>query len=238
MHIIDQGSDAPTRDLLRAWVPAQKRVTAELLPENIGYGAGHNRSYARGKTIFPNGFDYFITINSDVLFGQPEWADVLVDAMEATPHAALGGPFAYTETPLGGGRRLLMPATVDQGKRGEFAFITGAVAIIRATAVTELGLFDEIYTPAYFEDQDMVQRYTHFGWGQVYIDLPVLHGYLGDAERVNQTKNNELQKRYGDFKDKNMKTYVSRWQYEKNKNSLAKENLKSRFNLLYFPSVG
>lgn len=231
LHIIDQGSEPETKDLLRAWVPPRSGVSAQLLANNVGYGAGHNFVYASMLAQQP--FDYFVTINSDVVFGAPDWLDTLVQAMEANPRAAIGGPFAYTREILDDKHFLLAPATPEQCRAGAFEFITGAVAIIRARAVEELGLFDEIFSPAYFEDQDMVARYQHFGWEQLHIDIPVLHGYLGNAERVNEAKRAALDAEHGDFRHRNMMTYTRRWRHDPLPTS--PEDLRRRCPRLYFP---
>lgn len=230
LRILDQGSEEETRSLIKSWVPTHRDTSAELLPHNIGYGAGHNRNYIQAQALFD--FDYFITINSDLVFGEPGWVDQMVDAMEAAPDAALGGPFAYRETQIDPHRRLLSPATTEQAQRGEFSFITGAVTIIRAEAAEQLGLFDEIFSPAYFEDQDMVQRYLHFGWKQIHIDIPVLHGYLGAAERVNEAKRAALDAKHGDFRTRNMTTYVNRWQRG---TPPVRANIRTEWPYLFFP---
>ena len=204
-YILDQGSDAPTRDLLRDYVPKRTNISARLLGENIGYSAGHNLNY---KLALQDGrdFDYFITVNSDIAFGEPLWVDQMVDAMEANPKAALGGPFGYKQC-----EGYIAPCSVAEMRAGRFLFITGAVTIVRARAVRQCGLFDEVYSPAYYEDQDMVNRYQHFGWEQIFTDIPVVHGYLGEMEKVNRQKREDLKLRHGDFALRNQHTFTRRW---------------------------
>lgn len=228
LRILDQGSQEETRSLVRDFVRSHNGTSAEILSGNIGYGAGHNRNYAQvAKSV---DFDYFVTINSDLVFGEPNWLDTLVDAMEAEPEAAIGGPFAYCEHP---GR--ISPATRTQCEAGDFMFITGAVSIMRAATVRQLGLFDEAYSPAYWEDADMVERYRHFGWRQKYIDLPVFHGYLGEAGRVANVKTDELNQKWGDFRQNTLRLFFDRWRFGNAPLPQDPADLPQCFPRLYIP---
>lgn len=202
--VLDQGSGPDTVDFLKDFVPRHAGFTARLRPRNIGYGPGHNDNYRAALAQGP--FDYFITVNSDTVFGEPGWADRMVDAMEADPKAALGGPFAYKALPGG-----YAPSTRAEMEEGRFLFITGAVAIMRASAVAEAGLFDEAFEPAYWEDADMALRYERLGFRQIFIDVPVFHGYLGAVERTNVAKNGSLTAEWGDYKARNLSTFTRRW---------------------------
>jgi GT2 family glycosyltransferase len=229
VYFLDQGSGDETKGLLRDFVPNRSRMNAILLPQNIGYSAGHNFNYAQA---LKNGvqFDYFITVNSDVAFGEPGWVDMLVAAMDANPKAAIGGPFGCKQTPTH-----IEHCSVARMRAGDFSFVSGAVSIIRAETVRQIGLFDEIYTPAYFEDQDMVMRYLHYGWSQIHIDVPVVHGYLGEAVKVNKEKRAELLAVHGDFGKRNLETYLRRWN---SPNALIKTSQPLDWeNRLYIPAA-
>ncbi|MFN3076092.1 MAG: glycosyltransferase [Alphaproteobacteria bacterium] len=206
MHtiILDQGSEPETRDYLREYVPSRSNISAILLDENIGYGAGHNRNYQTARD--QGEFDYFITINNDVVFGEQLWADRLVDMMEANPRAAIGGPFGYRRD-----GDYLTPSTKEDMKSGNFLFVTGAICIIRAAAVEQAGLFDEAYSPAYWEDYDMAMRYLHFGWEQIFIDISAVHGYFGNDEKVSRKKKEALLERHGNFEERNREIFNRRW---------------------------
>jgi GT2 family glycosyltransferase len=202
--ILDQGSAEETRSFVRSYAAERPNVMALLLDRNIGYGAGHNLVYR--SALEGGAFDYFITLNSDSLFPEPGWADEMVGAMDANPDAAIGGPLGY-----GIRDSYFVPSSKQQLASGDFLFITGAVAIIRAKAVREHGLFDEIYTPAYWEDADMVLRYRHYGWRQLFVDIPILHGYLGEKIKVNQQKREQLKAEFGEFQNRNMREFMTRY---------------------------
>lgn len=228
LRILDQGSQEDVKAMIRSFVRDNPNTSAELLSGNIGYGAGHNRNFAQIAGQLD--FDYFVTVNSDVAFGEPGWLDMLVDAMEAAPDAAIGGPFAYQEKP-----GMITPATRAQRQAGDFWFVTGAVCIIRTAVVRQLGLFDEAYNPAYWEDADMAERYRHFGWRQIFIDIPVVHGYLGDAGRVANLKSDALEQKWGDFRKRNLRLFFHRWKLGRESLPNDPKDVAAAFPDLYIP---
>lgn len=227
LRVLDQGSGPETIQMLRDYAQGKNHVSVEFLSGNLGYSAGHNRNYANlQKTI---DFKYFVTINNDLAFGEPGWLRVLVDAMEAAPKAAIGGPICFKAYP-----DYISPATRAQKAAGDFLFVGGAVAIMRTEAVKRCGLFDEAFTPAYWEDTDMCMRYRQFGFDHIWIDIPVVHGYLGEAGRVNQEKYAELDARFGDFRTRNQLLFMERWGTKRGE--YPKEaDLRQAFPGLYIP---
>lgn len=229
LRILDQGSGPETRAILQDYQSRHSHVAVDYLDANIGYSAGHNRNYETVRRI--GHFDYFVTINNDLVFGEPGWLDTLVQAMEAAPTAAIGGPTCYTSEP-----GMIRPASRAEKESGRYLFVSGAVSIIRTAAVRRLGLFDEVYTPAYWEDADMCMRYMHFGLGQKYIDIPMFHAYLGEADRVNQAKNAGLLEQFGDFRTRNMYQFHERWGTAANRAAFAPEaELRTACPKLYLP---
>ncbi len=234
IRILDQGSGPETRDMIRAFLKGRPFASAEFLPANIGYGGGHNRVF---DGLWRQGpFDYFVTVNNDLVFGEPGWLNTLVEAMEADPECGLGGPFCSRLEPKPDWpveAFQIVPANAAQRRIGDFLFVTGAVAIMRVAAIRRLGLFDEVYAPAYWEDADLAARFAAYGWSQRFIDIQVAHGYLGHAERVNTAKLEELKARFGDFAIRNRDIYFDRWRGGRPVPHEA--DLRSAFPRLYMP---
>jgi GT2 family glycosyltransferase len=227
LRILDQGSEPETKKLLKEYVTGKSHVSVEFLSKNIGYSAGHNYNFA---TVSKNlDFQYFVTINNDVLFGATDWLKMMVSAMEAYSSAAVGGPTCWKVYPT-----YIKPANRVQKEAGDYLFVGGSVAIIRVSAVRRFGLFDEVYTPAYWEDADLCLRYVHFGMRQIWIDVPFVHGYLGNAGSVNQEKHRELEAEYGDFRMRNERLLSDRWVTNRSKYPVEAQ-LSNEFPRLYIP---
>ena len=227
LRILDQGSGHETKKLLEAYSAGKSYVSIEFLSKNIGYSAGHNRNFESVSKHFD--FHYFVTINNDVVFGATDWLKMMVSTMEGNTLAAVGGPTCWKAYPTG-----MNPASRVQKKTGDYLFVSGSVAIIRTSAVRRFGLFDEVYTPAYWEDADLCLRYVHFGMRQIWIDVPFVHGYLGNAGRVTQEKHKALETEYGDFAMRNEMLFADRWVLNRDKYPVEAQ-LSNEFPRLYIP---
>jgi len=142
--------------------------------------------------------------------------------MVADPGVAIGGPFCDAVRPTAG--------AVNQ----DFAYICGAVAIIRTSVAERYGLFDAAFAPAYFEDTDMCRRYEWVGFRQRHIEIPVVHGYLSDTDPVNVAKKEVLAATYGNFYLNNKLLLFNRWwRHPPSLRSAA--DLRTTFPKLYIP---
>ena len=228
LRILDQGSGPETAALLQRHAEGVDVVSVERLEANIGYGAGHNRNYARFRRDIA--FDYFVTINDDLVFGETNWLDRLVEGMEARQDVAVGGPICFRMD-----AKTTRRSTRAERAAGRFDFVGGAVSIIRASAVDALGLFDEAYAPAYWEDADMCFRNRHFGWQLASIDLQVCHAYLGERSLADPAREAALA-RHGDFRRRNFALLRSRWPIGDRSPRLPPAlDVAAAFPRLYFP---
>lgn len=56
----------------------------------------------------------------------------------------------------------------------EVDFVTGAAMALRATALEQVGLFNEVFSPGYYEDVELCARLRAHGWRIVYCPQAVL----------------------------------------------------------------
>lgn len=207
LHVLDQGSDAETCELIRSFVARGGSRSAAFLPGNIGFGRGHNRVFER--VYRQTRFDYFVMVNQDVLFGHPGWVDQLVEGM-ADPAVAIGGPVVWQLCDRPG----VLLETSPQPDVERIFSIQGSVAIVRTDAVERFGLFDAAYSPAYFEDTDLCRRYVHAGLKLAWIPIAQVHAYLGGQEKLIRRKAEALRAEYGDFHARNRALFRRRWMAE------------------------
>lgn len=236
MYILDQGSDARTRAMLEAFANGRPRdIEIDRVATNIGYPAGHNRLHrlaarrARSR--------YLVTINSDLEFTQSDWLDQLVTFCDARPDAGIAGPGAvrYQREPIDrlGWCRV---ATSDEAARGQYDAISGAVCIIRQSMIDDIGLFDEAFTPGYYEDTDLSFRARACGWRLAICPLGHIHRPLGDAASTSQQKHDELTAQYGNFQKRNRNLFVERW-LGSDPPRLVPSQLRAMFPHVHFPEA-
>jgi len=225
--VVDQGSTQATKVIIAQAASAIANMRVITLAENIGYSAGHNLAYA--NALEHGGVDYFVPLNDDMAFEGPGWLDEMVAVMEKVPEAALGGPACYSIVP-----GMARPATEPEVAEGRYHFIATPVAIIRAAAVRDVGLFDEEYTPAYWEDADLSMRLKHFGWELAHTPIKYRHKYLGQIERGLTAYKAELAK-YGEFDKENIARFFTRWKSPETRSAFTRETLWSLCPRLYAP---
>lgn len=180
--------------------------TATFLARNVGFARGHNHVFDLVHRQQP--FDYFVVLNQDVLFGRPGWLDRLVDGMRDEA-VAIGGPVAWQ---LCADPGVLMETCLTADRDPERIYsIQGSVAIIRSRAVERFGLFDNTFTPAYFEDTDLCRRYVHAGYRLGWIGVEHVHSYLGPKQKLVRQKKEALRGAFGNFHARNMGLFIRRW---------------------------
>ena len=85
--------------------------------------------------------------------------------------------YKYEKTVLGGDKAV------------EMDFVSGGASIFDRDKFISLGLFDETFSPFYFEDLDICFRAKLFGWKMFYIPASeVYHFHLGSTVKSNFSK--------------------------------------------------
>jgi GT2 family glycosyltransferase/glycosyltransferase involved in cell wall biosynthesis len=183
------------------WVEgAHPWVRVRRNPANWGFGRGNNPAMRDAPG------PYVVLLNSDTRV-HPGWLQALVSAMEANPGAGAataklvfppGGAHAGRiqnaggmVLPDGGGRDRgtvvangVVSHEPDDGRYDtpdEVFFFCGAAAILRKSALDEVGYFDERYF-MYYEDLDLSWRLRLRGWTVQYVpDAVVEHVHAASS---------------------------------------------------------
>jgi GT2 family glycosyltransferase len=186
--VIDNASSDNSVSEIKASFPD---VTLLQSGANLGFGGGCNVGI---KYAMSRGDNFVWLINSDAT-AHPDALSALVRvATSDTTLASVGSAVYEAETReqlqfWGGGRvgllsgrckNLLVPENPD--------FISGASILLRCTALTEVGLFDESSFFMYWEDADLSFRLRKAGWGlAVAEDSIVWHKQSASLGKYNPT---------------------------------------------------
>ncbi len=179
INLLDNASGEPLDDLAARF----EHVTAAAAPENLGFGAGHNRLAAATTAR------YLWFLNPDVELVQPDTARRLLDIADGegartavgprllTPeggaqpydHGRLDGPRARLA--LRGGHSYWRASDV----RRPVAWASGAALLVRHDTFDALGGFDERLF-LYKEEEDLCVRLRETGGRVLYVpDVSVRH---------------------------------------------------------------
>jgi GT2 family glycosyltransferase len=125
-----------------------------------------------------------LLLNQDAALA-PGCLAALEDSFDRHPRAGtLGAKILYPEDGRiqHAGGYLMKPRMVglhyghhEPEREGEFdeerevEFVTGAAMALRTIALREVGLFNEVFSPGYYEDVDLCDRLRRCGWSVLYV---------------------------------------------------------------------
>jgi len=155
--VVDNASTDGTAALLACDFPDVEHLR---LPENMGYSRGNNEAMRRALDA---GADFVALINNDVELA-PDWLRILLDAARAHPEAGLIlDGFGRARD-----RDFRVPLAELSRTDGEVEGVSGGAALLRASMLREIGLFDPAYF-AYYEDVDLSLRAASGGYRSFYV---------------------------------------------------------------------
>jgi N-acetylglucosaminyl-diphospho-decaprenol L-rhamnosyltransferase len=185
-------------------VAAEKFPFAHLLrnAENLGYGGAVNAAVA---TLDPR-FGWLLIVNPDSELG-PGSVDRLIEVAGADARVGSAGPLIVSEAGVpypsaralpsfrtGVGHALFsgiwpnnpwsqayrQDKVVERGEQVPTGWLSGACVLVRRTAFTEVGGFDDRYF-MYFEDVDLGKALGEAGWINLYVPSARIMHIGGDT---------------------------------------------------------
>jgi GT2 family glycosyltransferase len=184
--VVDNGSSDGTADLVAREFP---RVELLRLVENVGYGRANNEAM---RAALRDGAEFVALINNDVEL-EPEWLSTMIAAARAQPSCGLFcGTLLFRDEPglvnstgltmdffgRAKDRDYRVPLAALGREDGPVLGVSGGAALLRASALREIGLFDPEYF-AYYEDVDLSLRARERGIGSWYVRNAVARHRFG-----------------------------------------------------------
>jgi GT2 family glycosyltransferase/glycosyltransferase involved in cell wall biosynthesis len=175
--LIDDGSDAPTRDLLKQFA-ADHGAALTRHETALGYGRAANVGLRQSSA------DFVVLLNSDTIV-TTDWLDRLVACAESNPQVGLVGPLSNTASwqsipeieHQGDWAENHLPEGVDLQEMGRrvtrysarlyptLPFLNGFCYMIRRAVIDQIGYFDEDnFGVGYGEEDDFTLRARQASW--------------------------------------------------------------------------
>ncbi len=175
--VVDDGSDAYTRSLLRDLAAEHPQSLLLFNEKNLGFVKSCN--VGMGESQSPS----LVLLNSDAIV-PAGWLGRLKKCMESDARVGIVSPLsneaANVSVPLAPGCNYLgMAQGLARDRRVQYPDIVTAVGfciMLRKQMLDEIGLLDEIYDRGYCEETDLCLRAMKAGWRVVACDdLYVFH---------------------------------------------------------------
>ena len=180
--------------------------------QNLGFLRNCNRAAAtaRGK--------YIMFLNNDVIV-LPHWLDTIIDTFSNFPSAGLvgskllypdgtlqeaGGVIWSDGTGLNYGRKD-DPRKPEYNYLREVDYCSGASIVIPRSLWEQLGGFDELFTPAYYEDTDLAFRVRQARYSVIYQPLSQVFHVEGT------TSGTDVNAGIKHYQEVNRHKFVERW---------------------------
>lgn len=182
--VVDNGSTDGSVALIRERFPALPLIENG---RNLGFASGMNIGM-RALLDRPAPPEIMLLLNQDTVVA-PDWLRRMVEPFGADERiATVGCKIYYSDgrTIQHAGARVLLPRGFgihygwherDEGQYDqprELECVTGAAIGFRTAALREVGLLDEGYTPAYFEETDLCWRLRRAGYRVYYTPYATL----------------------------------------------------------------
>jgi GT2 family glycosyltransferase len=211
--VVDDASTDATPLVLEGMAEADRRLRVLRSEENVGFVESCNRGAAAAQG------DVLVFLNNDTL-PQPGWLTALVRTLRDHPDAgAAGGKLVYADGMLqeaGGvvfsdgsaanfGRGDYDPDAPLYGYVREVDYASGALLATWRALFEELGRFDDIFRPGYYEDTDFCFRVRAAGRRVYYQPEAVVLHLEGVSAGTDPTTG---MKRYQEL---NRIKFVNRW---------------------------
>lgn len=167
-YIVDNGSTDDTVTYLKNFQKENNNISIICNKENEGYSKGNNIGIK--QALEQENYEYICLLNNDILFTE-NWLTDLVKTFDAEKSVGLVSPRINDKCKL----------TVKNYLNGYKKFLTKfkneyrevvtpyfCCVLIKREVLDKIGLFDENYTPAYFEDNDLSFRAMYAGYKCLY----------------------------------------------------------------------
>ena len=204
--IVDNGSTDGTVEFLKS-IPNIKLI---LNKENLGFSRGNNQGIeiASGEYI---GF-----LNNDILLA-PNWFEEIEKIYKTEPKAGFISPrhiHSYFSPETEKNYIQYFSKNIkNKSYEKSFDECSFSCVVTKRNVIDKIGIFDENYTPAFFEDDDIKYRAILAGYG-VYVANSICFYHFGSVTSKNFNKNFEKNRKY--YYDKYpLAAYLSANGYEK-----------------------
>lgn len=167
--IVDNNSTDGTLDYLKDFAALHSNIKLIFNSENLGYSKGNNIGL---KEILNTDYEYVGLLNNDILF-TPNWLENTISGFAQDEKIGMASPRSNEHCKLTAQNYLQGYKKFIKRFRGDVKYTLApffSCVIIKKEVINKIGLLDEAYTPAFWEDWDYAFRAQYAGYSMIYVN--------------------------------------------------------------------
>lgn len=191
--IVDNASSDGTVDYIKDFAKNHNNITIICNNENLGYSKGNNIGI---KSVIDKDYEYIALLNNDILF-TPNWLNITIDGFKTDEQLGLISPRNNEKCKLTAKNYLLGYQKYLSRFNDKLKYVVTpffSCVLIKKEVIEKVGLFDEAYTPAFWEDDDFSIRAMYAGYSCAYLNSAfIFHNHSTTSSSVSSeiSKRNE-----------------------------------------------
>lgn len=195
--IVDNGSTDGTVEYLKQLEKEKTNIKVIYNSENLGYSKGNNQGIkiAKGGIIG--------LFNNDIYFNDKEWLKKMLNFIKTAENPGLISPFMLISDDCNLSQYFENKYKRLKNEYEKVIDVFFCCVLFKRELVDEIGLLDENFSPAFFEDNDYSIRSIKEGkYNYVFNEVFIYHNCSQTSKIFSKTKN--------DLLDRNKNYYVSK----------------------------
>ena len=211
LYIVDNASSDATKEYIKEFQKKYNNITLIENQENYGYSRGNNIGITK---VLKKNYDFVALLNNDILL-TPNWLSDTIKAFREDEKLGMISPRNNEKCKL-------TPKNYLQGYKKFLSKFKGPLkyvvtpffscVVIKKEVLSAIGIFDENYSPAFWEDNDLSFRAMYKGYSLAYCNSTfIFHNHSTTSSSIDKSIP-ERNKQYF-FKKHPLGRYV--WQHKR-----------------------
>ena len=161
--VVDNGSEDGTAEKLKEFAKDKNNFTLICNPKNVGYSKGNNIGL---RSVSGKNYDYIGLLNNDILF-TPNWLEDTLSIFEEDKQLGMVSPRIQKNGKMTEKNYLDKYKSYLKKYKKNFEYSIEpffCCVLIKKEVIDKIGLMDENFTPAFWEDNDYCFRAMYAGY--------------------------------------------------------------------------
>ena len=187
LYLVDNASADGTKEYIKEFQKKHNNITIIENKTNLGYSKGNNIAIVKA---LKKDYDYIALLNNDILL-TPNWLSDTIEAFKLDEQLGMLSPRNNEKCKLKptnylNGYRKYLSKFKEPLRYVVTPFFS--CVIIKKQVLEQIGIFDESYSPAFWEDNDLSFRAMYKGYSLAYCNSTfIFHNHSTTSSSVDRS---------------------------------------------------